>query len=84
MLDKRDCLNSDGRRLLNRLLRILVESHPQHRRLAAETRRNPCIDQLARLARLTFYTCDPREAHLAARGVLTPYKLFPSPWSTPP
>ncbi len=47
--DKRDCLNSDGRRLLHAATKKLLEEKPCLRRIAAEARRNPCVEELDRL-----------------------------------
>ncbi len=55
------CLNSDGRRLLETLLRLLLEERPEYRRLVRRVRRSPCLEELARLAGLSFYACDPLE-----------------------
>lgn len=71
--DKDECLNSDGRRVLERILRMLLEARPEHWRLVALVRRKPCIDEVVKLGVLTFYSCDPLELYKASRGLVEPY-----------
>ncbi|AEM38537.1 hypothetical protein Pyrfu_0668 [Pyrolobus fumarii 1A] len=47
--DKRDCLNSDGRRLLHAATKALLDEEPGLRRLVYRVRRSPCIDNVRRL-----------------------------------
>jgi hypothetical protein len=55
-------LNSDGRRLFERLVSLLLREHPEHRRLVARARREPSWGNVARLAMLSFYDCSVPEA----------------------
>ena len=75
-------LNSDGRRLFEVLLRLLLEEHPEHRRLVARARREPSWRMLARLAELSFYHCPPPET---PPWLQTPYTTAPrqAPWPRP-
>ena len=57
LYDRNGCLNSDGRRLLETLLRLLLEEHGEHRRLAHRARRSPCTEELEKLGLLSFYSC---------------------------
>jgi hypothetical protein len=36
---------------------MLLEEHPEHRRLVARARREPSWDNVVRLAELSFYRC---------------------------
>lgn len=47
-----DVLNSDGRRLFEEILRMLMYEHPEYRRLVYRVRRNPDLDNVIRVARL--------------------------------
>jgi len=69
--DKGLHLNSDGRRLLEVLARLLLEEHPEHRRLVARARREPSWERLRRLAGLSFYRCPTPEA---PPWLLQPYR----------
>lgn len=70
--DKGDCLNSDGRRLFEKIVRMLLEDQKESRRIASLARRNPCIDEIVKLGILTFYKCNPLEVYMAGRGLLGP------------
>ena len=70
--DKNLVLNSDGRRLLESLLRMLLREHPEHRRLAREARRDPTWDNIARLASLSFYRCPVEDS--------PPWLRLPTRW----
>jgi len=71
--DKRDCVNSDGRRLLEKILGILARERRVSRRRLKRVRSNPCLDAIAKLASDTFYACDPFERYYVSRGL---YALF--------
>lgn len=75
--DKRLLLNSDGRRLFESLARLLLEEHPEHRRLVHRARREPTWENIARMAVLSFYACAaPRPPWLEQ-----PYRWRrPRPW----
>lgn len=47
-----DMLNSDGRRLFEEILKMLMYEHPEYRRLVYRVRRNPDLDNVIRVARL--------------------------------
>lgn len=76
--DKNECLNSDGKRVLERMLRMLLDTRPEHRRLVSLVRRKPCIDEVVKLGVLTFYNCDPLELYRAGRGLIEPYTYSPN------
>ena len=73
--DKDGCVNSDGRRLLERLLRMLLEEEPGLRRRVARVRRHPCIEEITGLAEASFYACSTGELVERALGLWTPYRL---------
>ncbi|NPA05632.1 MAG: hypothetical protein GXO09_06015 [Crenarchaeota archaeon] len=49
LYDRDGCLNSDGRKLLNLLIRQAAEEKPWLTRAAQKARRNPCREEVARL-----------------------------------
>lgn len=68
LFDKNNCLNSDGRRLFETIARMLIEEHPEHRGIVRRARRNPCIDEVLRMARV-FYICDADTLYRLGRGL---------------
>ncbi|MCC6032888.1 MAG: hypothetical protein LM561_02265 [Desulfurococcaceae archaeon] len=48
--DKSNVLNSDGRRLLNKVIRMVLSEYPELRKLASKTRKNPTLENVTRLA----------------------------------
>lgn len=48
--DKTNTLNSDGRRLLNKIIKLVLSDHPELRRLASKTRKNPTLENVIRFA----------------------------------
>ncbi|MCE4617750.1 MAG: hypothetical protein F7C32_04115 [Desulfurococcales archaeon] len=46
--DKYGVLNSDGRKLLNRIVRIVMKKVPQVRAVAVKARREPILDNILR------------------------------------
>ncbi|MEM3849368.1 MAG: hypothetical protein QXS42_06365, partial [Zestosphaera sp.] len=42
--DKNNVLNSDGRRLLNKVLKLVLRDRPKLRGVAGKVRRNPTYD----------------------------------------
>lgn len=48
--DKTNTLNSDGRRLLNKIIKLTLSNHPELRKLASKTRKNPTIENVIKLA----------------------------------
>ncbi len=64
-------LNSDGRRLLEVLVRMLLDEAPWLRRLVYIVRREPTLDKILRLGE-EFYACDPYQL-LSGRLGLNPY-----------
>lgn len=48
--DKTNTLNSDGRRLLNKIIKLILSNRPELRKLATKTRKNPTLENVARLA----------------------------------
>ncbi len=49
LYDRDGCLNSDGRKLLNLLIRQAAAEEPWITRAARKARRNPCREEIARL-----------------------------------
>ncbi len=48
----RGVLNSDGRRLLEKLIRVLLEEKPWARRVVEKVRRDPTLENVVRLVRV--------------------------------
>ncbi len=46
-----DYINSDGRRLLEEILKIILEQYPYYRRRVYRVRRDPCIYNIVKLGR---------------------------------
>ncbi|KSW11498.1 hypothetical protein CF15_01230 [Pyrodictium occultum] len=67
----REELNSDGRRLFERLARVLQEANPGLRRLVHRVRRSPTLENVLRLAE-EFYTCNARLLAEEAAGLRQP------------
>jgi len=55
--DKNDCLNSDGRRLLETIIRLLLDEHHEYKELVKRVRKHPCLENILRLSSV-FYNCD--------------------------
>jgi len=49
---KNGVLNSDGRKLLEEMIRILVQEYPQYKRLVKKVRRNPTLENVLRIAEI--------------------------------
>ncbi|MEM0037996.1 MAG: hypothetical protein QXX81_03050 [Zestosphaera sp.] len=49
--DKNNVLNSDGRRLLNKVLKLVLRDRPKLRGVAGKVRRNPTYDNVLRLTK---------------------------------
>ncbi len=50
-MDKREVLNSDGRRLLHKITKMLLEDAPRLRNLVAKARKNPTLENILKLGR---------------------------------
>jgi hypothetical protein len=48
--DKTNVLNSDGRRLLNKIIRMVLREYPELRKLVSKTRKNPTLENVIKLA----------------------------------
>ncbi|MEO3993219.1 MAG: hypothetical protein QN229_02770 [Desulfurococcaceae archaeon TW002] len=48
--DKTNTLNSDGRRLLNKIIKLVLSKYPELRKLASKTRKNPTLENVIKLA----------------------------------
>ncbi len=48
--DKTNTLNSDGRRLLNKIIKLVLAEYPELRKLASKTRKNPTLENVIKLA----------------------------------
>ncbi|MEM1604395.1 MAG: hypothetical protein QXZ48_05840 [Zestosphaera sp.] len=59
--DKTNTLNSDGRRLLNKILKLVLSNHPELRGLATKTRKNPTLENVTKLAEEILNTHKTRE-----------------------
>ncbi|BES82719.1 hypothetical protein [Pyrodictium abyssi] len=68
----RDVLNSDGRRLFERMVKLLLDSNPGLRRLIYRVRRDPTIEMILRLAE-EFYSCNARLMVAESLGLRQPY-----------
>ena len=69
--DRFDFLNSDGRRVFERLVRLLLEDAPWLRGVVYNVRRSPSLEAVVRLGDY-FYACSVYEL-LAGRLGLQPY-----------
>ncbi len=49
-----DVLNSDGRKIFEEILRMIMYEHPELRRIVYKVRRNPTIDSVLRIAVLVL------------------------------
>lgn len=47
-----DVLNSDGRKIFEEALRMLLHEHPEYRRLIYRARRNPDLDHVIKITSL--------------------------------
>jgi len=47
--DKSNVLNSDGRRLLSKIIRTVLSEYPELRKLASKTRKNPTLENVTKL-----------------------------------
>ncbi len=45
-------LNSDGRKVLEEIIKHVAATHPEHMEAARRARRDPCLENILRLARL--------------------------------
>ncbi|PUA32531.1 MAG: hypothetical protein B7O98_07735 [Zestosphaera tikiterensis] len=48
--DKNGVLNSEGRKLLEEMLRFLIYEHPEYKPLASKTRKEPTLSNVIKLA----------------------------------
>ncbi|MGC8975918.1 MAG: hypothetical protein ACP5KB_06965 [Thermoprotei archaeon] len=48
--DKTNTLNSDGMRLLNKIIKLALSNYPQLRKLASKTRKKPTLENVTKLA----------------------------------
>lgn len=59
-------LNSDGRRILNEFLRILLRQYPEHRSLVRSVRKDPTLENILKLAYIVMDSDEVSDAlHLA-------------------
>jgi len=69
---KDNVLNSDGRRLLEEIIRLLMYEHPEYKALARKVRKNPTLRNVIKLAELFM---DPQEVReLLSFALYGPYK----------
>ncbi len=68
--DRYGVLNSDGRKLLAELLRYLVYEHPELKSLAKRVRKEPTLDNVAKLARVVL---GEEVEELVKLGIYGPY-----------
>ena len=74
--DRFGVLNSDGRRLLAEVLRYLVYEHPELKPLARRVRKDPTLENVAKLARVVL---GDEVDELVDLGIYGPYSYeFPS------
>jgi len=71
----KDCtLNSDGRRVLNEIVRAVITNCPTYGRVAKAVRKNPTLEELRRLATLFISDDEFEDMLLAGMGARGPYK----------
>jgi len=59
--DKYGVLNSDGRRLLNEIIRLLIYEHPELKPLVKRVRKDPTLSNVVRLAEVFMDVNEVRE-----------------------
>jgi len=69
--DRHGVLNSDGRRLLNEIIRLLVYEYPELKPLAKKVRKNPTLSNVVKLAEVFMDINEVRE--LMEIGIYGPY-----------
>lgn len=60
--DKTNTLNSDGMRLLNKIIKLTISNYPQLRKLASKTRKKPTLENVVKLAEEIARVCESRKA----------------------
>ncbi len=71
----KDCtLNSDGRRVLNEVVRAVVANCPTYVRVAKDVRRNPTLEELRKLATLFMRDDEFENLLLTGVGARGPYR----------
>ncbi len=71
-LDPNNTLNSDGRRLLETIVRRLIDERPEYRGIIHRVRREPSLENVLRLANILLDN-DPSEILSIGLGYATPY-----------
>ena len=69
---KNGVLNSDGRKLLEEIIRLLMYEHPKYKPLARKVRKNPTLRNVIRLAELFMDYQEIEE--LISLALYGPYK----------
>ncbi|RLG89180.1 MAG: hypothetical protein DRO15_01105 [Thermoprotei archaeon] len=69
---KSGVLNSDGRKLLEEIIRLLMYEHPKYKPLARKVRKNPTLRNVIRLAELFMDYQEIEE--LISLALYGPYK----------
>ncbi len=79
--DKNDCLNSDGKRLFETIVRMLLGDHSEYNKLVKQARRHPCLEKVLRVASV-FYDCDALWLYRVGRGsiVSSQHKPYRGVW----
>lgn len=81
--DKKDCLNSDGRRLLESIIRLLLHNYRgyEFKHTIRFVRKNPCLPELIRFADI-FYQCNLLKLYVIGREyiALAEYEPYVRPW----
>jgi len=69
--DRHGVLNSDGRRLLNEIIRLVVYEYPELKPLAKKVRKDPTLSNIVKLAEIFMDVNEIRE--LVEIGICGPY-----------
>ena len=69
--DRHGALNSDGRRLLNEIIRLVVYEYPELKPLVKKVRKDPTLSNVVKLAEIFMDINEIRE--LVEIGIYGPY-----------
>ncbi len=61
--DKSNVLNSDGRRLLSKIIRMVLSEYPELRKLASKTRKNPTLENITKLVEEITHVRELKKSH---------------------
>ncbi|WFO75305.1 hypothetical protein J4526_09630 [Desulfurococcaceae archaeon MEX13E-LK6-19] len=69
-----DVLNSDGRKIFEEIVRMIVYEHPEYRRLVYKVRRNPDLEHVLKIASLVLGEEKAMELLKLGIGINTVYE----------